>query len=473
LFLFLLVRIPGLGKDIANTDAYRWHYRSQNFLGAVKSGDFKSTYQHYQPGVTLMWLNAFVKQLSFSFQYHLLGVNHPKTLENADFFPVIHGFSKLSILLVLAVVLFYQVSIIKDLFGRSTAIWFGLLISLEPYMVGIDRWVHLTSFEAYFLFLSLLLLLLWKKNGKKQNLILSGVFLVLSILSKVTAILTIPIFIYVIFIKKGNILKNILLFLVTCITFTFVIFPALWVAPVYVIDNIFKAITGAVGSNFSRNNFGTIIGLFFYSIQFLFKSSPTLLVGVVGFLIAIKKYIKDINIKVVLTYLLFYYLFLTLSGKKIDRYVVAMFPGLILLASVFISDQSIKIRKVGVLVTFIFYIVISSVFYPVYSAYYSPLLGGTRAALKYGLYDNSGEYFAQAALYLNKKGRDVSVFVPNGEASFFHFYKGKKSLEVNDSTDYVVTSYNFDRQTINNYGCQKLESSFGGDLGVVFIYLCH
>ena len=109
LFLYLLFRIPKLGEDISNTDSYRWHTRSENFLNALKQGDLNRTYQHYQPGVTLMWLNAFVKQVSFSFQYILKGEASPATLENADYFPILHKFSKMAIISVLFSLLIIQI----------------------------------------------------------------------------------------------------------------------------------------------------------------------------------------------------------------------------------------------------------------------------------------------------------------------------------------------------------------------------
>ncbi|EKD96540.1 MAG: hypothetical protein ACD_24C00003G0003 [uncultured bacterium] len=40
LFLFFIFRLPGLGKDISNSDAARWHRRSEDFLNALKSGNF-------------------------------------------------------------------------------------------------------------------------------------------------------------------------------------------------------------------------------------------------------------------------------------------------------------------------------------------------------------------------------------------------------------------------------------------------
>src|SRR3989344_785340 len=68
--LFLLMRLPGLGRDMANSDALRWYHRSGEFSQAIKTRNFRSTYQHYQPGVTLMWISSVVnfsiRSLEFS-----------------------------------------------------------------------------------------------------------------------------------------------------------------------------------------------------------------------------------------------------------------------------------------------------------------------------------------------------------------------------------------------------------------------
>src|SRR3989344_5483834 len=114
LFLFFIFRLPGLGKDISNSDAARWHRRSEDFLNALKSGNFADTYQHYQPGVTLMWLDAIVNDLSF--KYQVLRGLEPKTLENSTYYPVVHGISKVFIVLVLGLLLFIQILLVRNIF---------------------------------------------------------------------------------------------------------------------------------------------------------------------------------------------------------------------------------------------------------------------------------------------------------------------------------------------------------------------
>ncbi len=68
LTFFISLRVFGLGTDISNSDAARWHRRSESFLSAIKQGNFSATYQKYHPGVTLMWINSLVKQTAFSYQ---------------------------------------------------------------------------------------------------------------------------------------------------------------------------------------------------------------------------------------------------------------------------------------------------------------------------------------------------------------------------------------------------------------------
>jgi hypothetical protein len=110
----------------------------------------------------------------------------------------------------------------------------------------------------------------------------------------------------------------------------------------------------------------------------------------------------------------------------------------------------------------------------VYSAYYSPLLGGTEKALSLGIYDNSGEYFSQAALYMNKYGRDVYTYVPDGFSSFNLLYKGKIQREYTDYTSYVIRSYDMQRMVVTDAKCKKLVKSFGpkNTTPIVYIWGC-
>ncbi len=472
--LFFTFRLPGLGSDISNTDAYKWHYRSQNFLTAIKTGDLRSTYQHYQPGVTLMWINAVVKQAAFTAQYRLLGVAEPKTLQNADWYPVIHGISKAVLVLILGVMLWLQIYLIKNIFDDKIALFYGFFVSVEPYLIGMDRWFHLTSLETYFGFTSFLFLLWWYQEPRDHKLVRSGVFFGLSVLSKVTTLLTVPLCLLMIYVKgHKSFLKNVAIFstfaLLTCVT----LFPALIADPSGVLVEMFTLVKNTSLSTNRNFEHGNLIGPLFYVINIILKMSP---VTLLLFVISLINYKKINEHKPVLTWLLLYFslyfVSLTTAGKKIDRYVIVMFPSMILLGSYFLSRQKSTIIKTVLGLSLALAIFVSYLYYPVYSSYNSPLFGGTKMALKLGIYDNSGEYFAQAASYLNGKGRDKKVYVPNGGGSFDYYYKGVRIYNAADKPDYVVVSLDFGR-LINDRGCHNEEARFGSrETAIVYIFKC-
>jgi len=182
---------------------------------------------------------------------------------------------------------------------------------------------------------------------------------------------------------------------------------------------------------------------------------------------------KDFNIKVLFLSLFNYYLFMTITDQKIDRYSLIFFPFILLLISNYLATVSTKILSVYLITSLLFLTYVVYTYHPVYSAYYSPLFGSTKGALNMGVYDNSGEYFAQAALYLNTKGRDVYTYVPNGFSSFNLYYKGNIQRDRDGNTEYVVTSYDMERLNPADNLCTTLDKFFGSkEHTIVFVWRC-
>lgn len=471
--LFLMVRLIDIGRDISNTDAYRWHIRSQDFLAALKEGDLKSTYQHYQPGVTLMWVNAAIKQAAFTVQYHGLGIKEPKTLENADWYPVIHGMSKAVLVIILCGLLVVQMMLVNHLYDLRTAYLYGFFMAFEPYLIGMDRWFHLTSLETYLGFTSFLFLLWWRKDPQPKKLVSSGIFFALSVLSKMTTLLTAPIYPLVLARKNYSItLKNIMILVISAVLTFFMLFPALLANPIFVSNQLLSAGSNIATSSNQGVAYRTFVGIFFYYLVLLLKLSPIILALFAGAIIKFRKVFSDRSAMYTLLYIIIYFVALTLAQKKIDRYILAVFPSVILLGTLFTNSLSGKWIRITLASSGVFLIVTMLIYHPVYSAYYSPLLGGTITARKLGIYDNSGEYFAQSAFYLNNKGRDVKVFVPHGEASFDYYFKGERVHSLEEQPDYIVVSLDVDRD-IENYGCEKLEARAGSrEADIVYIFDC-
>jgi hypothetical protein len=462
LLIFLLLRLPGLGSDITNSDAIRWHRRSTKFLDALKQQEFVSTYQHYQPGITLMWINSVVKQASLSYQR--ISTDTPKALENSEYYPTIHGSSKAAMVLVLLTLLIFQLHAIKDLFGEKIALYYGLLVTTEPFLIGIDRWFHLTSFETFFAFSSFLMLLLWKKGTYKYSLQLSALFFALAVYSKLTAAIIAPILL-IIFLserKSRSVYKPLGNFSVLVLAIFVILLPALWVDPKLVLSKFYSAATTAVTSDIRVTQLNTVSDRLFYPLVLGFKLSPLTLALFFGVVIKIGKLAKDKNLRFVLLYFLTYITILSVSEKKIDRYTLALFPPILLMVSVFISSlkRTARIKFLVLLILFNVWVIFT--YHPVYSAYYSPLFGGAQKALDIGVFENSGEFFAQAAQYLNGKEGKLTVAIPNNIDAFTFHFRGHVQTEPNSETNYMIWSHDIDRKEApTNEKCANVEKTFG------------
>ncbi len=472
LTIFLIFRLPGLGTDLSNSDSARWHRRSERFASAIKNLDFASTYQHYQPGVTLMWINSVVKQGGF--WYQLTYTSEPKTLENADWFPIIHGASKITLVLTLFILFIYQLNLITRIFNSQVALLFGFLVAVEPYMVGIDRFFHLTSLETYLAFASFLSLWHWSKDYKKTSYIVaSAVLFSLSVLSKSTSLIILPLLVLMlirsVYVERKN-AKYFVTFFCVAAAIYYMLFPALWVSPLTTLHKLIYGITDAIDVDVRDVRFSGLMSFLYYPAMSFLRFSP---VTVVLFIFSFFYAKKDYSSKQLLyIYLVLYFLFFSISVKKIDRYLVSFLPPLLLLNAIFLYNLNSTIKRVVLVAVTIVSGAFFYLYFPVFSSFYSPLyFGGTINALNLGLYTNSGEYFANAAFYLNKKGRDVKTYLPSNYETFSYYYKGKAFRNFSDDMNYVVVSINRLNRVPSK--CNTPEASFGSRLfKEVFIFKC-
>ena len=192
--LFLIPRFSGLGFDQTNNDAVRWYQRTEGFMMAVRSGDFEKTYQQYHPGVTLMIINAVTRQIIYSYQYTFL--DYKIDLYHPSFFPYFNAFSKGVLILVIFSILILQKFLIKEIWNEKISWIYFFMFAIEPYMIGINRWFHLTSLEVMLMLTSILFTFYYSKKRSLKFICASGFFLGLAILTKVSALIILPVLLF-------------------------------------------------------------------------------------------------------------------------------------------------------------------------------------------------------------------------------------------------------------------------------------
>ncbi len=388
IILFLLTRVTRLGKDEINPDAVNWHYRSEQFVVAFKTLDFTKTYQHYHPGVTLMWIMGptveIIKQM------------YPTENVYSQFnFEVFHFASKFVLVfvqLVLTLVILYQLS---KIIGFIKAYFVIALFSLESFFVGNSRLLHLDVLLTLFIFLGLLFAYRGLKEKSTRLSLLSGILLSLSFMTKSIAIGGL-IFVLITYLfdtfkakNRKHSFKILGALLLGFVVSLFLLFPALWVEPARVLTDIFKE-AARIGL---RKGHGQILmeeytrdaPSYFYLLVAFLKVSPFTIFGVFLFVFYTFKsfydYMKkggifknihfsDLGnlIKWLGVFYLGYLAVISLSSKKIDRYLVPEFPFLsLLVVDGYYRARHLLTNYYSRFILTIF--VVFSIFYPLYKLF--------------------------------------------------------------------------------------------------------
>ena len=387
IFVFLVSRLLNIGKDAINPDAVNWHYRSQQFVVGLKQGQFEKTYQHYHPGVVLMWVTG----IPIEIYKQITNVQNYDQYNFLEFHQVAIG----SLVLVQLALSLLIIKLLAEEVGLTKSVLVSLLFSLEPFFLGNSRLYHMDVLFSLFMLISLLYGYRFIKHTKYPDLILTSVFCSLSFLTKSIGIGLVPYIasmFFILFLKQKLPFKKLILYILIFLgvfgLVTFILFPALWVKPFYYIKEIFsegervgvrkgheQIILGEV-----TNNAGT----WFYPLVILMKFSPLILTG---FFIYLFNFIKNFKYKIGVAYMhhllkkisfplfigifyLAYFLVMTYPSKKIDRYMIPLFPVFALYAVL----GFLKVKKIVLYILAVLFIVIPLfTYFPYYFTYTSPV----------------------------------------------------------------------------------------------------
>lgn len=453
---FLVTRIPGLKTDVINPDGVNWHYRSEQFIVGLKYHQFDKTFQHYQPGATLMWISG----IPIEFYKQITGITS-YTVSNFENFDLV---AKLSVVLAQLVLSVLIISILASIIGFYKSFVTTCFFTFEPFFVGNSRLYHMDVLFTLLVFLGIIFAFIGLKKKNIIYPILSGFFIALTFLTKSVGIGAV---LFVLFYSLAYFMslkqyKKLLpydgFFIISFVSFTFLLFPALWVKPFYYLTFIFS---NALNVGFVKGHGQIILGEYtrdagvgFYPLVLLVKSSPFILFGCLLALISIfktiKVFFKNYREKFLNfgSYISIFYLgyvaLMTIPAKKVDRYMIVVYPFLAFLAMigysrVLGSKKTVRERVVfwsaSVLFVVAFWVMPLITIFPYYFTYTSPLFGSAENANKivaqkpfgvgvdllkkhivsnYGSDSTLGFYDTQPmkAVYANSKVFDVGVYGP-------------------------------------------------------------
>ncbi len=379
---FIVVHLPSLGMDNFNTDVWKWKKRIYDFSNGVFYLKPEETVQTYHPGVTLMWLGTIaVKFYNLSKDLFNSGMNYSDLQEifYLDFT------QKLFVVMGIAVGLLALLIGVTKILGKKASIIFGLLLTIEPFYLALTRVIHLEGLTSTFLLASIVWIYVWGIERKRYTLFISALFGALAVLTKTSAVFILPFaFFYILLITKHP--KDILKWLGFFVATALVMWPALLFRPIYVANYLYSGVSEiGIEDGHEQFYFGKYVtdpGWTFYFVSIAYRSSPAVFIGFFLSLLFVFK-LTDNRKKFVLFLLSFMFLYMleiTLPTKKLDRYVLPVLMGMILVFSAVLSFlfEKIEQRKtLGLLlISVLSTVYIDFNIHPIYFNYYSPLFGG-------------------------------------------------------------------------------------------------
>lgn len=496
--LLLAIILPR-GLDLSRyvtIDEGLWLYRSANYYYAVWQHEYQYTHQTEHPGVTTMMAGAVGYHFEFPMYKALAkgymdgGKRLVKFLDTTDKTPIdLLVAGRKVMILVASILLLASYWFVRKLIGFVPAILGFFLIALSPFHIGLTNILHLDGMLTGWMLLSSSALILYLfKEKKLLYLIISAVAGACCLLTKTPGIFMFPYVGLILLIRYidetpyewKRIITRIVVPLVLWIfiaTIAFVlIWPAMWVEPVDTIQDIVgKMSTYVEGSE--RIMFDTetgtakVLGMDWYFITLLWRNTP---VVVFGFILAIMGYVFKWGTMgrktprrfaiCFFSFIVFFIITMGLGDLEADRYILPVYPPLILIAAlgwvaaiekIFTwlkhktSLQFFNYSSVAILITLVILQIGETVrTHPYYNTYYNPLMGGPEKAAKNILF-GWGEGLNEVAEYLDAKpNADQLDVMLNGYAygplSFYlsgtAFSSFAASPEMIDVVDYIIVS---------------------------------
>ncbi len=472
-----LPRLVALNR-LVTPDEHLWLARSANYYMAISQGQPAWTYRSEHPGVTVMWAGTagFLVQHP---EYRLDGPDKVDSNEFNRYLSNAKGVTALDLLVASRIfmiightlVLLASYGYAIGLIGALPATLAFLLIALEPYHIALTRVLHLDGLVGNLMLLSLLAIMGYLQTRRTRDLVVSAVAAGLGLLTKLPAVLTIPVvgmlILYALWKDReahlgawipkllGRTIRiSVIWGLIMAITFV-ALWPAMWVSPIQTLQKI--AIQGSthyetdagtprffMGKIVTSDQFG-LEYWDFYPVTYLMRSSPVVLFGLILAAWAIVKKRQPLASPksrfVLLGLLLFIGVFtaaMTTSDSKYDRYLLPVYAPFDIIAGLgwsalilFLSGETRRsfwryAAPFMALLAVALQGMLSLSTYPYYLSYYNPLMGGARQA-QYVLPIGWGEGLDQAANYLNKKYKASQLEVLSYYASgcFSYYFNGR------------------------------------------------
>lgn len=345
----LVFRVFSLGRFIHTDEANFWIDRSYRFLDAVQAGDMASTAISTHPGATTMWLGSagiVLKRFLFEAGY----------ITNVSF-PIELTILRMPIVIVHVIGILIGFFLLRRLFSPLVAFLATVFWATSPFIIAYDRFLHVDGLTGTFAALSIIAACGHWNHGK-NFLWLGGsavagalamtskspgaaVVLVVLILSAVTISDTKRVESYVVSFLHA--LLPFAVWAIVCLATMMVVWPALWADPWRVVELVQVGVAVEGGSphvieNYFLGENVPVPGFLYYPVVLAIRMTPWVLLGLlllpwVWFAGHGRLFTYHRDLATFAGFALVFIIAMSFFPKKLDRYLVVIFPIINVLAA--------------------------------------------------------------------------------------------------------------------------------------------
>lgn len=367
-------------------DDYHFKNWSYVFMNEFEAGNYDKLYVTVQPGVLTIYSNI----VGFKGLYYAQDKLGLVKAHDEDFELLLHSAQKLPKILLIVAVIVTIAFVLRKLTNDKFTFLFIVLLGTEPYIIGQARVIQTDAIPMYLGFLALLIF--YNNRSRLENnpykIFLVGILSGLCVLEKslyfvLVASITCEILFRITLDKnRGGYLKELVVFLISFFITLVLLFPAFWGNFLFTFYRITLGafIFGVEGYDTETFSFAVthhIKPMNYYFGFLLNKVSEFVWVGIILVVFNYKKVYKVFLTKgsLLLFYPVILFLVLLISEKKIGRYLVALYPYMILFATLGYY-KILNTKKAYILIIFIVLtvrLVHFSYYFPDFLMYQNPL----------------------------------------------------------------------------------------------------
>jgi 4-amino-4-deoxy-L-arabinose transferase-like glycosyltransferase len=443
----LLPRILGLRDFLTTDEAYGWITRTNRFSAALAAGNWADTNLIGHPGVTIMWLGAFGQRL----EYWAIQLGLAAPTDTLGYL----AWLRLGPVFAHTMLISIGYVLLRRLVAPTTALIAALLWATGPFLVANGRILHLDALLTNLIVLTLLSALLAVRAARPLPWVIgSGMAFGLALLTKSPAMIMLPFIgllwfgLYVL--ERSDPTHNLLtrtwhglrwsvpqylLWLLTASIVVFALWPALWVAPQPTLTSYFAEVIDNGGrpngdGQFFLGRADADPGPLFYLISSVYRLTPLETIGLLAATLASgialarrTPWTAERTVFVVLLlFLLWWGAIMTNGPKKFDRYVLPVWPALLVFSAAGLTWLVRRFRQPWAaslalpLLVVVLQGAVLAWYHPYYLSYFNPLLGGSSVAPRLFLI-GWGEGMNEVGRYLRERrdatgGQIISALPP-------------------------------------------------------------